>query len=227
MEKSFAKNFKSKTSLELIDIVNSNGYQEAARTAATNLLVERGEQHLLQTKKVDFSELSNVEVFERLANYGYNHELTSKSLRVFKNQRTGLTGTILLIAGVLSLLLVVYNWIQGNTDWTLRYGITFGLIAIIIGWSRLKTDNYSYLTIEPDILSIKKSNDETSKSLEIDKTDFEKFTIRKYRNSISIFMNSVSNKPLSVANFKLKAYEPTLEYAHELAERLNKFARKR
>jgi hypothetical protein len=225
MKSSFTEKFKTKSTSELLEIVNSSGYQESARNAATNLLVERGEQQHLKTSTRDFSKLELNELLKNLSNYEYDFELTSSSLKIYRDQRTGFTGTVLFFVGLAFTLFVLFNWWTGNTSWTLRYSITFGLLAMVLGWSRLRTSNYSYLSLNKNGISLKKSNDETKSEILISNSDFNNFSTRKYSRSVSIFLNCRTAKSISVVNLKLKTFESTPEFANELAERLNAYVK--
>ena len=225
MENSFLKKFKAKSTSELLEIVNSSGYQESARNAATKLIVERGEQQRLISSLKEFSKLELKDLLKNLSSYEYDHELTSSSLKIYRNQRTGLTGTVLFFIGLAFILFVLFNWWLGNTSWTLRYSISFGLLAMILGWGRLRTSNYTYLKLNKNGVSLKKINEETKSETVILNTDFDYFSTRKYSRSVSIFLNRRTGKPMSVVNLKLKTFEPTSELASELADRLNEYVK--
>jgi hypothetical protein len=223
MESSFLEKFKTKTSAQLLEIIGSTSYQEAARNAATNLIVERGEMHLLAHSKLDFSQLQLDELLGRLTHYQYEFERTSKSLKIFRDDRKGLTGTILFFFGVACVLYVLFNLYRGNTSLSLGYSISLGLLSIGLGWRRLKHSNYSYLKIDGSGISLRSSDEEIKNMSHIQSADFERFSIHEHSGSVSILMDSKTCKSLSVLNLQLKAYESTIEFANELTERLNTY----
>ncbi len=226
MDDIFVGTYRSKSTDELTEIANSAKYHDGARKAAVTVLSERGEFDKTAVEISDYPKQGLDELLAGLANYKIEYSKTPNSLTIFKDEWNGVTGTILFCIGACLVFVFGFLKYQGNTYWGLMYLLYGGLIASYFGWHRIGHSKYFYLKIEPKLLTLKKGGHLTKKITEIDKTDFTGFSVREYLNSISIFLNSATNKPLSISNLPKKDYEPTKAYAEQLADELTQYFEK-
>ncbi|MEQ8415836.1 MAG: hypothetical protein RIB71_15265 [Imperialibacter sp.] len=221
MDDLFVGKYRSKSTDELAQIAKNSKYHDGARKAAVAVLTERGKFEPTSVRNSDYSKQDLDDLLAGLQNYRIQFTKTSDSLTVFKDDWNGVTGTILLLIGVA--LILTYGVLRylGNTYWGLKYALVGGLTAAYLGWNRIDYSNYSYLKIGLDGVTIKKGIHLTKRVIEIDKRDFVSFSVRDYRNSVSIFLNSKTARPLGIANFRKKDYEVTKSYVERLTEELN------
>ncbi len=110
----FYEDYKKKSNDSLIEILNSDSYQLAARETAQKILEERSADYQIKDETSELKELNAFELFEKLEAYGLN-VYTSKRKRLVETYQSNnglLIGLILLPLSFICLMVLLTNIIM-------------------------------------------------------------------------------------------------------------------
>ncbi|PIB34491.1 hypothetical protein BFP72_03215 [Reichenbachiella sp. 5M10] len=222
VESSLKRQYNTKLSSELYEIANSPKYQSDARSAATKLLEERDETELLKKLKPEYSKYDLIDLLNILKDYRLNFSTSSDTLKIYRDNKTGLTGMSLIGIGVLLAFMCIIYFSLGNQSAGIRW-MYISIVALVAGYIRMGFYDFKYFILNSNSITIKRGLNRRKFTSQYSPFDFESLSVNQSGKNTCVMLNLRNSQPEVAVELRTKNYGATSEYANALCIRLTEW----